>query len=71
GRQSWTVSAARMAVVAPWLTLLLLSTRPEAVAAFATPAGAAVLVLAAAMSVLAYALMLRVSRLPELPRLAS
>lgn len=71
GRQSWTVSAARMAVAAPWLTLLLLCTRPEAVAAFATPAGAVVLVLAAVMSVLAYTLMLRVSRLPDLPRLAS
>lgn len=71
GRQSWTVSAARMAVAAPWLTLLLLSTRPEAVDVYATPAGAAVIVLAGAMSVVAYALMLRMSRLPELPRLAS
>lgn len=71
GRQSWTVSAARMAVAAPWLTLLLLSTRPDAVAAFASPSGAVVLVVAAGMSALAYMLMLRVSRLPELPRLAS
>ncbi len=71
GRQSWTVSAARMAVAAPWLTLVLLSTRPEAVASYATPAGAAVILLAGALSVIAYALMLRMSRLPELPRLAS
>lgn len=71
GRQSWTVSAARMAVAAPWLTLVLLSTRPEAVAAYATPAGAVVILLAGAMSVVAYVLMLRMSRLPELPRLAS
>lgn len=71
GRQSWTVSAARMAVAAPWLTLLLLSTRPEAVAAFATPQGAVVLALAAALTIAAYLLMTRLARLPELPRLAS
>lgn len=71
GRQSWTVSAARMAVAAPWLTLLLLSTRAEAVAAFATPGGALVLVVAAALTAVAYALMIRLARLPELPRLAS
>lgn len=70
GRQSWTVSAARMAVAAPWLTLLLLSTRPETVSAFATPGGAAVLALAAVLTVTAYVLMTRLARLPELPRLA-
>lgn len=70
GRQSWTVSAARLAVVAPWLTLLLLSTRPGVVSAFATAAGAVVLVLAGVLSAAAYALMIRLGRLPELPRLA-
>ncbi len=63
-RQSWTIAAARMAVAAPWLTLALLCTRPEAVRAFASVAGAGVLVAAAAMSVLAYALMMRIGRLP-------
>lgn len=71
GRQSWTISAARMAVAAPWLVLLLLSTRPEAVASFATPAGAGVLVLAALLTLVAYLTMMRVARLPELSRLAS
>ena len=71
GRQSWTVSAARMSVAAPWLTLLLLSTRPETVAAFATPAGAVILIGAAVTSALAYLLMQRAARLPDLPRLAS
>ena len=51
-RQSWTVSAARLAVAAPWLTLVLLCTRTEAAHAYATPAGAVVLTLAAAMSAL-------------------
>ncbi len=43
-RQSWTVNAARVAVAAPWVTLLLLSTRPEAVAAYSTTGGAVVII---------------------------
>lgn len=35
-RQSWTVNGARVAVAAPWLVLALLSTRPQAAAAYAT-----------------------------------
>lgn len=71
GRQSWTVSAARMAVAAPWVTLALLCTRPEAVQAYRTPAGAIVLVAAALVSVVAYRLMMRIGRLPAERRLAS
>ena len=37
-RQSWTVNAARLAVAAPWIVLVLLASRPEAVAAYNTPA---------------------------------
>lgn len=70
-RQSWTISAARLAVAAPWITLALLCTRPEAAAAYGTPAGALVLVLAAALSVVAYRVMIRIGRLPTAPRLAS
>jgi len=70
GRQGWTVTAARLAVSAPWLTLALLCTRPEAVTAYASPAGAVVLVLVAGASALAYATMRRVSRLPIDGRLA-
>ena len=65
GRHSWTVSAARMAVAAPWLTLALLCTRPEAARAYASAAGAVVLAAAAAASLAAYALMRRIARLPE------
>ncbi len=71
GRQSWTVSAARMAVAAPWLTLVLLSLRPDTMAAYATPAGALVLAGAALTSLLAYVLMMRIGRLPDAGRLAS
>jgi len=64
-RQSWTVNGAKVAVAAPWLVLALLSTRPQAAAAYATTAGAVVLLTGAVVSVIAYRLMLRLGRLPE------
>lgn len=64
-RQSWTVNAARLAVAAPWVLLVLLSTRPEAVAAYDSAAGFVVLAFGAAVSFVAYRLMLRLGRLPE------
>ena len=63
-RQSWTVNAARLAVAAPWMLLLLLSLRPEAVAAYDTTAGVVVLSAGAVVSVIAYRLMIRLGRLP-------
>ena len=64
-RQSWTVNAARLGVAAPWIVLVLLATRPEAAAAYNTAAGTLVIVAGAALSVIAYWLMLVVGRLPE------
>ena len=63
-RQGWTVNAARLALCAPWVLLLLLSTRPSAVAAYNTATGAAVLLIGGAVSLLAYRLMIRIARLP-------
>ena len=63
-RQSWTVNAARLAVVAPWVLLLLLGTRPAAVAAYNSSAGVVVLAFGAVVSFLAYRLMMRIGRLP-------
>ncbi|MEO8105954.1 MAG: type II secretion system F family protein [Actinomycetes bacterium] len=63
-RQSWTVNAARLAVAAPWVLLLLLGTRPSAAAAYNSSAGAAVLVFGAVVSFVAYRLMMRIGRLP-------
>ena len=63
-RQGWTVNAARLALAAPWFVLLLLSTRPEAVEAYAEPAGAVVLLVGGAVSLVAYRVMLRIARLP-------
>lgn len=64
-RQSWTVNAARLAVAAPWVVLALLATRPEAATAYDTPAGAAVVGVGGACSLVAYRLMVRIGRLPE------
>ena len=64
-RQSWTVNAARLAVAAPWLVLLLMSTRPEAIAAYNTSTGFLVLLAGAVVTVVAYQLMIRIGRLPE------
>lgn len=64
-RQSWTVNAARLAVAAPWIVLALLSTRPEAVAAYNTTGGAAVLIGGLLISAFCYWVMLRIGALPE------
>jgi tight adherence protein B len=63
-RQGWTVNAARLALAAPWLILLLLSTKPQAVEAYNQPAGAVVLIAGGAVSFLAYRVMIRIARLP-------
>jgi tight adherence protein B len=64
-RQSWTVNAARLAVAAPWLVMVLLASRPEAVAAYNTPMGAAVLLGGLVVSLVCYSVMLRIGALPE------
>jgi tight adherence protein B len=63
-RQSWTLSAARMAVAAPWVTLALLATRPEGNAAYRTATGALVIAFAAVATFLAYRIMRAIGRLP-------
>jgi len=68
-RQSWTVNAARLAVAAPWITLALLSTRPEALHAYDSPQGAFVLLVAAGISFVAYRVMMQIGRLPTEMRL--
>jgi tight adherence protein B len=67
-RQSWTVNAARVAVAAPWITLLLLCTRPETVAAYSTAAGALIIIGSAVLSVVAYRVMTAIGKLPDEPR---
>ena len=64
-RQSWTVNAARLAVASPWIVLVLLASRPEAVAAYNSPVGAAVLLGGLVVSLFSYAVMLRIGALPQ------
>ncbi|QNK80580.1 type II secretion system F family protein [Nakamurella sp. PAMC28650] len=64
-RQSWSVNAARMAVCAPWLVLVLLATQQETLTAYDTPTGTLILVIGAVLSLIAYRLMIRIGRLPE------
>ncbi len=64
-RQSWTTNAARLGVAAPWIVLLLLATRPEAVRAYDSPVGATLLAVGFVISVVAYRLMVALGRLPE------
>lgn len=63
-RQGWTVNAARLAVAAPWLVLLLLGTQSSTLAAYDTPTGVVVLLVGGVVCVLAYRLMLQLGRLP-------
>jgi tight adherence protein B len=65
GRQGWTVNAARLAVAAPWVVLLVLATRPESVAAYRSPSGALVLLVGAVVCLLSYRVMLWIARLPD------
>lgn len=68
-RWSWTVTAARVAAAAPWVVLLLMSTRPEAASAYNSAAGATVITAGAIATFVGYRLMLRAARLPEERRL--
>ncbi|UVY82472.1 type II secretion system F family protein [Brachybacterium sp. NBEC-018] len=64
-RQSWTVNAARLALVAPWLVLALMATRPEAAQAYDSSAGLVMILGGAVVSVIAYRVMLVIARLPQ------
>ncbi len=67
-RQSWSVNGARVAAIAPWAVLALLATRPGTIEAFANTAGTAILIGGFLTTVCAYALMIRLGRLPDEPR---
>ena len=64
-RQSWVTNAGKLGVAAPWVVLLMLTTRPEAARAYNTPAGTGLILGALALSLVAYRIMLLVGRLPE------
>ncbi|WP_354670423.1 type II secretion system F family protein [Microbacterium oryzae] len=64
-RQSWTRGAAVLGAGAPWVIVALLAMRPEGAAAYASPEGNALLLAGAAVSLIAFRVMLRIGRLPE------
>lgn len=64
-RQSWTVNAARLALGAPWIVLGLMATRPEAAQAYDSATGLVVIIAGAAVSLIAYRIMLLIARLPQ------
>ncbi|WP_029265670.1 MULTISPECIES: type II secretion system F family protein [unclassified Microbacterium] len=64
-RQSWIRGAAVLGAIAPWVIIGLLVLRPEGAAAYGTPEGMLVICLGAAVSVVAFHIMVRIGRLPE------
>ncbi|WP_306802174.1 type II secretion system F family protein [Microbacterium sp. C7(2022)] len=67
-RQSWVRGAAILGVTAPWVILLLLATRPEGVRAYGSPEGVVLVIVGAAVSFVAYRVMIAIGRLPEAKR---
>ena len=63
-KQGWVSSSAKLALLAPWLVALVMVQLPQNKAAFATELGAAILILGLALSLVAYALVNRMGRLP-------
>lgn len=63
-KQSWTVSAARLALAAPWLALAVVGFRGEGLIAYRSAQGVAILVAGGIVSALAYLAMKAIGRLP-------
>ena len=63
-RQAWAVNGARLAVAAPWLVLLVMSSQPDVIGRYRSSAGVVVLAIGAALCVGAYRTMMRIGRLP-------
>lgn len=67
-RQAWTINAAKLAVVAPWVIVVLLSIKAHE--AYATATGSTLLLLGSLATSLGYGWMRRAARLPLVPRLS-
>jgi len=64
-RQGWVINAARLAVAAPWIVLLLLGSQSTTLRAYNSAGGVILLAIGAAVCVVAYRIMLRIGQLPE------
>jgi len=67
-KQTWVQVAARVGVAAPWVVLIFLSFRSEAVEAYNSPTGIGVLVVGLVFTVVAYWVMLAIARPPHASR---
>lgn len=68
-RQSWTINGARLAIAAPWFTVLILSTRKSAASVYLSLSGLRLLCFCAVVSVLAYFAMVKLGQLPTTKRI--
>jgi tight adherence protein B len=59
------VNAARLAVAAPWIVLLLLGTQSTTLQAYNSTGGIVLLGVGAVVCIVAYRIMLRIGQLPE------
>ncbi|MGB3413562.1 MAG: type II secretion system F family protein [Microbacteriaceae bacterium] len=64
-RQSWLMNAARMGALAPWLVLIILGSRPETAQIYNSAGGTLIIVCGLMLTIIAYALMTRIARIPE------
>ncbi|MFF2494897.1 type II secretion system F family protein [Agromyces sp. NPDC058064] len=64
-RQSWIRNAARLGVAAPWLLLLVLASRQEAISAYDSTAGTMLILVGLGVTLIAYRSMIALGRLPE------
>ena len=70
-RQSWTINGARLAIAAPWLTVVILSTRQSAAHVYFSSQGARLLTFCAVLSFVAYFAMTQIGKLPTAKRIKS
>lgn len=67
-KQNWVLGTAKLAVLAPWLILILLSLRPETAIAFQSEDGLVVLAVGLVASLLAFRLIKTLGKLPPRQR---
>jgi tight adherence protein B len=63
-KQNWVLSTAKLAVLAPWLVLLVLGSRRETALAFESETGVSVLLIGLVASLLAFKLIKSLGKLP-------
>jgi tight adherence protein B len=67
-KQGWIGGTAKLAIASPWIIVILLSVRPENVAAYNSAPGFVVLITGLAVSLVAYRLIHVLGALPSRPR---